>query len=252
MPDDPRSPDLPPAVDEGSDSRRSFLVRSAATAAVAVPGLILAAPQAVQAARPLPRPRPVPLPSLFPGWNKRNFEELRDDEIAHVAIINGLLDDPDNNIVPRGNRPVPNFMNLVQPTALAFAQTAAAIENTGVGVYLGILQAVRPTNQGGEYFETAGEIATIEGRHTGYLNTLLNMFVVPGRVPIDSTIDQGTALQRIAPFIRDLNGGPPIQTFAPTPQTGEDNDFKILDFLVVLEMLEVQFYTLNVARFFGG
>src|SRR4051812_20530000 len=102
---DPRSHDLPPAVDEGSDSRRSFLVRSAATAAVAVPGLILAAPQAVQAARPLPRPRPVPLPSLFPGWNQRNFAELRDDEIAHVQIINSLLNDEGNTVVPRGNRP---------------------------------------------------------------------------------------------------------------------------------------------------
>ena len=252
---EPDSRDLPPSAVEGGDSRRSFLFRSATAAAVAVPGLILAAPSAGQAAgfrRPKPRPVPQPqLPHLYPGWNMRNFEELRDDEIAHVQIINDLLKDPDNDVVPQGNRPVPNFVNLVQPNAVAFAQTAAAIENTGVGVYLGILQAVRPTSQGGEYFETAGEIATIEGRHTGFLNTLLNMFIVPGRQAVDSTIDQNTALSRISPFIVDLNGGPDIQTFAPTPQAGEDNDFKILDFLLVLEMLEAQFYTLNVRKFFG-
>src|SRR5262249_17094128 len=173
-------------------------------------------------------------------------------EIAHVKIINALLHDPGNDVVPAGNRPLPNFRNLVQPNQTAFAETAAAIENTGVGVYLGILQAVRPTNQGGEYFEPPGEIATIEGRHTGYLNTLLNEFVVPGRVPIDSTIDQGTALERIAPFVHDLNGGPDIKTFSPTPTAGEDNDFIILDFLLVLEMLEMQFYRLNVAKFFPG
>lgn len=230
----------------GDKSRRSFLGKWLATSVLAVPAATGLAKSA-RAAQPRRMPT---LPSLFPGWNARNFAELRDDEIAHVRIINALLRDEANDIVPAGNRPLPNFRNLVQPNAVAFAETAAAIENTGVGVYLGILQAVRPTNQGGEYFETAGEIATIEGRHTGYLNTLLNQSVVPGRVPIDSTIDQETALERIAPFIHDLNGGPDIKPFSPTPTTGEDNDFLILDFLLVLEMLEMQFYRINVARFF--
>jgi hypothetical protein len=227
-------------------SRRSFLWKSLVTTALAAPGAAVLGSKAAQAAK-----APT-LPNLFPEWNARNFAELRDDEIAHVRIINSLLNDPDNNVVPPGNRPLPNFVNLLQPSAVAFAETAAAIENTGVGVYLGILQAVRPTNQGGEYFETAGEIATIEGRHTGYLNTLLDQDVVPGRVPIDSTIDQGTALERIAPFIGNLNGGPPIMNFNPTPTPGETNDFIILDFLVVLEMLEMQFYRMNVAKFFPG
>jgi hypothetical protein len=233
-------------------SRRSFLWKSLATTALAVPGAIALASKAARAAKPKPVPAPPTLPNLYPAWNARNFSELRDDEITHVQIINALLNDPGNHIVPAGNRPLPNFRNLVQPNQIAFAETAAAIENTGVGVYLGILQAVRPTNQGGEYFETAGEIATIEGRHTGYLNTVLDQFVVPGREAIDNTIDQGTALERIAPFIQDLNGGPDIMTFNPTPTGGEDNDFIILDFLLVLEMLEMQFYKLNVAKFFPG
>jgi hypothetical protein len=206
--------------------------------------VILAAVSAASAATPR-----FVLPNLFPGWNARNFTELRADEIAHVEIIQSVLYDPDNNVVPT-NRPFPNFRILEQPNQVASAQTAAAIENTGVGAYLGILPAVRPTNQGGEYFETAGEIATIEGRHTGYLNTLLNENVVPGRVPLDNTIDESTALKRIAPFIVDFNGAPPPQTFQPTP-VEEANEFKILDFLLVLEMLEARFYMINVAKFFG-
>ena len=237
---------IAPTASDRTDSRRCFLRRTATGAAIAVPGLLVAtASRARAAGHP-----PTSLPNLYPGWNARNFAELRDDEIIHVEVIRALLNDPGNNVVPR-NRPVPNFRNLVQPNPLAFAETAAAIENTGVGAYLGILQAVRPTSQGGEYFETAGEIATIEGRHTGFLNTLLNMSITPGREAVDSTIDQGTTLNRIAPFIRDLNGGPDILPFQPTPAQGEDNDFKILDFLLVLELLEAQFYTLNVAKFFG-
>lgn len=229
----------PPLVD---GSRRRFLRNTMAGATLAGAGAVLAAPSSAEAAVGV-------LPNLYPGWNARNFQELRDDENAHVQIIQGLLNDPDNNVVPRF-RPFPNFQNLLQQNQVAFAQTAAAIENTGVGVYIGVLQAVRPTSQGGEYFETAAAIATIEGRHTGYLNTLLNMFVVPNRVAVDAPIDQTTALSRIAPFIKDLNGGPPILPFSPTPDGTEANDFKVLDFLLVLEMLESVFYWQNVVRFF--
>jgi hypothetical protein len=223
-------------------SRRWFLRTAMAGATAAGAGAVLATPAEAAV--------PGTLPDLYPGWNDRNFRELFADEIAHSEIIQSLLNDPDNNVVPKF-RPFPNFKNLLQPTMLAFAQTAAAIENTGVGVYIGILQAVLPTSQGGEYFETAAAIATIEGRHTGFLNTLLNMAVVPGHVAVDAPIDQNTALARIAPFIQDLNGGPPILPFSPTPTGDEDNDFKILDFLLVLEMLESVFYWQNVVRFFG-
>lgn len=232
----------PPVAD---GSRRSFLRTSMAGAALAGAGAVLAAPSEAGAATAAGV-----LPNLFAGWTSRNFKELFTDEIAHSQIIQALLNDPDNNVVPKF-RPFPHFKNLLQPTQLAFAQTAAAIENTGVGVYIGVLQAVRPTSQGGEYFETAASIATIEGRHTGFLNTLLNMAVVPGGVPVDAPIDQNTAMSRVAPFIQDLNGGPPILPFSPTPNGSEDNDFKILDFLLVLEMLETVFYWQNIVHFFG-
>ena len=230
-----------PSVADGS--RRSFLRTSMAGAAWPGPGPSWRPPR-----RPR-RPR-ASCRTSTPAGTCRNFQELFADENAHVVIIQSLLNDPDNNVVPRF-RPFPNFKNLLQPTQLAFAQTAAAIENTGVGVYIGVLQAVRTPAQGGEYFETAAAIATIEGRHTGFLNTLLNMSVVPGGVPVDAPIDQNTAMARIAPFIQDLNGGPPILPFSPTPTGSEDNDFKILDFLIVLEMLESVFYWQNVVRFFS-
>src|SRR3954467_8959121 len=118
--DDP--PMLHPMPSVADGSRRSFLRNSMAGAALAGAGAVLATPSEADAATGV-------LPNLYPGWNRRNFQELFADENAHVVIIQSLLNDADNNVVPRF-RPFPNFKNLLQPTQLAFAQTAAAIENT--------------------------------------------------------------------------------------------------------------------------
>ena len=65
-------------------------------------------------------------------------------------------------------RPKPTFVNLVQPNLLAFAKTSQALENTGVGAYLGAAPII--FNKG--YLAAAGSILTIEARHAGYLNVL--------------------------------------------------------------------------------
>ena len=56
-------------------------------------------------------------------------------------------------------------------------------------------------------------------------------------------------MQLISPFIQDLNGGPPA-AFSLTPSAA--NDIAILNFVLVIEHLENEFYNLNVPRFFPG
>jgi hypothetical protein len=131
-------------------SRRLFLRRSAVVTA-AVPGIVLAFPKDSQAAGPGSRH----LPDLFPGWNRRNFEEILQDEQDHIVALTALADNP---------RPKPTFQGLLANTPLEFVQMAAMIENGGVGSYLQGLNAI---SQGGhhDYFLTAAGITAVEARH---------------------------------------------------------------------------------------
>ncbi|GAC1470705.1 MAG: hypothetical protein NVSMB9_16080 [Isosphaeraceae bacterium] len=129
------------------------------------------------------------------------------------------------------------------PDVQTFAQTSFALENTGVVAYLGAVPLVFDKKN----LAAAGSIATIEARHAGYLGTLLDYtmdlfgqsFDTPGTIQIVKT--------NAGPFIKDLNGGPPL-TFDTTPSAA--NDIAILNFALALEYLEAIFYDINVPRFF--
>lgn len=234
---------------KGKRSRRSFLAQSTATAAV-VPGLLLAAPRTSFAKKPMaPPPRkpvvppPRKLPDLFPGENRRVFEEILQDEENHISQLTKLADNP---------RPMPTFQNLLAPTPHAFVQMAAMIENGGVGSYLQGLNAI---SQGGheEYFLTAAGITAVEAQHTGFLNALLNQPIAPSAQA--NTIQPGVATPippaairaAVGPFIVSLNGGPPFDY--DIRQLGDENDQAIINFVLVLEFLEVAFYRVNIQRF---
>lgn len=223
-------------------SRRSFLRRAATGAAVAAPALLAAS--TARAGKPHPRPRPAALPELYAGQNMMLFQEILDDETAHVEILQALLIDPDNTLP---TRPVPKLRNLVQPNVLAFVEAAAAFENTGTGTYAGALFAIQQTQ---EYFPLAAGITTVEARHAGFLNALLNGPLVPNFFPSDTSIPQSVALSHVDPFIADLNGGS-VPSFDPNTAS-DPNNFAIIDFLLLLEMVETAFYQVNVAKFFGG
>ncbi|MBN9058976.1 MAG: ferritin-like domain-containing protein, partial [Rhizobiales bacterium] len=123
---------------------------------------------------------------------------------------------------------------------------AAAFENTGAGVYAGALFAIQQTE---EYFPVAAGLTTVEARHAGFLNALLNQPLVPDFFPVDTSIPQSIALSHIDPFIHDLNGGT-VPSFDPAVAS-DPNNFRIIDFLLLLEMVETAFYQVNVAKFFG-
>jgi len=222
------------------ESRRSFLKRAAVTSAVGMPGLLMAGASLSEAAsKPAPH-----LPSLYPGWLSRNFHEILNDEAAHVAILSELLMDAGNPLVPKV-RAMPTLKNLEQPNVIAFTQGAIAFENTGTGTYAGALFAIQQTQ---EYFPLAAGITTVEARHAGFLNALLNEPLVPNFFPSDTSIPQSVALSHVTPFIANFNGSVP----SFDPNTASDpNNFAIIDFLLLLEMVETAFYTVNVRKFFG-
>jgi hypothetical protein len=227
---------------EGERSRRSFLVRSAATAA-AVPGVVMAMSTGAHAAKP-DKGRSGSLPNLFPGQNLTTFLEILQDEEDHIVQLTSLADNP---------RPMPTFKNLLAKTPLQFVQMAAMIENGGVGSYLQGLNAI---SEGGhhDYFLTAAGITAVEAQHTGFLNTLLNQPIAPSaqanlvQPGVATPIPPGDIRTALDPFIVSLNGGPPFDY--NINQVDDDNDQAIINFVLVLEFLEVEFYRMNIQKFF--
>lgn len=221
---------IPTPVSTPGSARRSFLKNMLTTAAAAP--VVLAATSSECQAQTANY-----LPQLYRGWNSRNFNEILDDEDAHVAyLLNGL---------GAAARPKPHFQNLVQPNVLAFAMVSRTLENTGVGAYLGAL----PLLEGTPYLSPAASIALIEARHAGYLNTLLDRPTSLNALNQEEAFDMALTPEQVVelagPFIKDLNGGPPV-----IPPGGLQSPIDVLNFALALEFLEAEFYNLNVPKFF--
>jgi hypothetical protein len=223
-----------------SDTRRKFL--RAITTSVGGAGLLLGSSSVGHAAKPKVKRNPIALPfQSTPNWLQNNFVEIANDEAAHVEILQALLEDEDNTIPPRQ---MPTLRNLRQPNFEAFVRGAIAFENTGSGTYGGALIAIQQTQ---EYFPAAVGITTVEARHAGFLNSLFGEPLVPDFFPSEGAIPQSTALTHVDPFIGSLNGSKP--EFDPNVAS-DPNNFAILDFLLLLEMVESAYYQVNVMRFF--
>ena len=211
-------------------SRRSFLQRIGVGAVATGSAAVL-----------LGSASPARADRTFYKFQTSNFRAIQAHENAHVAFLVSALGD--------AARPMPNFKDLKQHTLEDFVTTAQALENTGVGAYLG----AAPVIFSRDYLAAAGSIAFIEGRHAGWLN-VLHMDPITGNAIDDDTdhsfeepltIDQVVAAA--GPFIKDLNGGPPLD-FSNTPSAA--NDIDILNFALALEYLEAAYYNLNVPRFY--
>lgn len=213
-----------------SADRRSFVKMGVGAAAAVVAGASVAPVRAAGGTT---------VPNLYPSANAKQFQSIRDDEAMHVAFLVRALG--------AMARPKPNFKGLLQPNVRVFATVSQALENTGVGAYLGAVPIVFDK----QFLAAAGSIALVEARHAGWLNTLFNALTTTSVKGIPEVFEKPLTIQEVvnlaSPFIQDLNGGPPL-TFNMTPS--RKNDIAILNFALALEYLEADFYALNVPRFF--
>ena len=220
--------------DHSVPSRRSFLTRAAGVSALAVPTLTLLTSRKARAAAS----------NRLTGLHAELIDEIMNDENQHVAIIQNLLDDPDNPLpIPIRRPPNFNMQRLVQPNLQAFLETASVFENTGSGLYHGALLNVTQTE---EYFPTAAGLAAVEARHAGWLNSLLGQSLVPDFAPVEAPVNQSITLSRVAEFVTDHRSTFP--SFDTTVST-DANNFFVLDFVLFLEYIELTFYRVNVPRF---
>lgn len=164
------------------------------------------------------------------------FRSIQKHENAHVDFLVAALGS--------AARPKPTFKNLRKFTYFAFLNTAQALENTGVGAYLG----AAPIIQNEAFLAAAGSIATVEARHAGAVNFFQDAPVTQNDEDFETPLSAEQVVAAAGGFIANLNGGPPV-TYSTTPSAA--NDIAILNFALALEYLEAEFYNVN-ARFYQG
>jgi hypothetical protein len=224
----------------GASSRRSFLRRSTAVTIAGSSAAILSG-ALVSAASVKPENEAHEVHA--PTGQKANFVAIRQHEGAHVDFL--------VNALGTNARPKPNFKNLLQKHFSDFATTAQALENTGVGAYLGATPAIDSAS----ILAAAASIATVEARHAGYLNVFLRDPITANSSDDDSNsnfdvpLTVADVVAAAGGFIVDLNGGPALD-YSTTPSP--ENDIAILNFALALEYLEREFYDLNVPKFYKG
>jgi hypothetical protein len=224
-----------------ASSRRTFLRGSLVGAAIVVPSGLLAAcgasatgsggatPGTTSTAGGQQQASPLALRSLTDS--KQAFTEIMNDENQHVTFLQAAL--------KSAARPKPTFKNIMQMDVQSFANVSQTLENVGVGAYLMAAPAVKDK----AILAAAGSILTIEARHAGFLDALLQK-PLSASGAFDKPMTQADIVSAAAPFIDNLNGG-------PDPSAPLKSDTDILNFALLLEFLEAEFYSTNVPKFFS-
>ena len=209
-----------------ASTRRQFLGKGLATAAVAGTAGVLAGGSIAGAA----------VPSIYPNSSRAYFQQIQFDEATHVNIIISAI-----RSLGGTPRPFPTFTGITNLTPTQFIQAAAAFENTGVGAYFGAAPAVMNP----AVLELAVSIATVEARHSGFINTVNGIPLIPNVLPysVPLTIAQITAAA--SPFITSLNDNGQFPASFSTTEKSNANDIAILNFALLLEFLEASFYFYN-------
>ncbi len=220
-----------PIVRALTSSRRAFLSRGVVAAGTA--GVLGGSKLASAATTP-------PFPTYYPGSTESKFQGIQVDEYDHVNFLAAT-------IVSLGGtpRPLPTFTGITGLSATQFLTLAKTFENTGVGAYPG----AAPFISNPAIAKAATQIALVEAYHAGWLNTLANDPLVPHSSFLAIELELPTVLNAIAPFVQSLNDNgafPPV--YGSTPSAA--NDIAILNFALLLEMLEAEFYYFNVVKFY--
>ena len=210
-------------------SRRSFLGRGV-TAAAGTAAIIGGSARQAQAATD------GPYPSYYPGSTRGKFQEIQVDEYEHNNIIATA-------IIGLGGKPRPlaTFRGIQNLSASQFLSMSSAFENTGVHAYLGAAGYISNP----AVLSLAVQIALVEGYHAGFVNSLANVPLLPGGGALATPFTLNEVLNGIAPYVQSLNDNgefPPV--YGPTPSSA--NDIAILNFALLLEQLEGEFYFYNV------
>ncbi len=216
-------------------SRRSFLGKG--IAAAAVPAAIVAGSSRQAHAAGTDGP----FPSYYPGSTKRNFQEIQLDEYEHNNIITTAIQSLGGK-----PRPLATFRGIQNLSASQFLNLSITFENTGVHAYLGAAGYISNP----AVLSSAVEIALVEAYHSGFLNTLGNQSLIPGALPLATPFTLNQVLTGIAPYVQSLNDNgnfPPV--YGPNPSAS--NDIAILNFALLLEQLEAEFYFFNVPALFA-
>lgn len=171
--------------------------------------------------------------TVAPGTITNAFREIMDDEAKHVSFFEAALKKAGAPV-----RPKPTFKGLAQSNQGDFIRMSGILENTGVAAFLMAMPAISDKN----YMAAAHSIVTIEARHAGFVNALLAKPLSESGA-FDKPISHAELIKAVSPFIDSLNGG-------PDPADALDNDTVILNFALLLEHLEAEFYRVNVPNLF--
>lgn len=164
---------------------------------------------------------------------------VQEHENSHVAALLSVLG--------TNARPKPTFQNLTSSSVFQFLTLAKALENTGVGAYLGATPAIDSPAT----LSSAASIALIEARHAGFFNSLTSRPVTENVLGDEQDFELPLTAEEVvaiaSPYVASLNGGPAL-SYSTTRSPA--NDIDILNFALALEYLEAEYYNSNVPLFY--